>query len=486
MAFVPGYKHDVFVTYCHNDNERMPTFETGWVTVLIQALNVKLNQELRKAEIFIDEMLCCNRGISSQLQEKLRESATLLAILSPSYLESEWCQRERTTFLAEDLKGRIDAGARVFLVERSPVEREARPRELLDLDPIRFWMPESLKGRRILCEHGDLRGCPNDEKDAYFDRLDKLALELANELRALKAATNGGPARSVADGPLIWLAEVTDDLHERREEVRRYLTQAGIGVLPEGFGWDEARRDAMKRDLSRCRLFVQLLSSVSGPPIPGIGQTKPRSQYEIARSAGAAIMQWRSPDLELAGIADPDHCSLISGNNVRAEGFEDFKRAVKDRGQQPPPHPSARRQAMVLLDSWEEDRPLAEDISNELVAAGVIVTDPDFTASRDMKPSEVRQLLEEALRDCQALIVVYGKSPTRWVREHMIESIKIASSGKQDPVAMAVYVGPPEGKPPLPVRGARINVVDGRTGLGDEQRRRLRAFASAIPAVSNA
>jgi hypothetical protein len=103
-----------------------------------------------------------------------------------------------------------------------------------------------------------------------------------------------------------------------------------------------------------------------------------------------------------------------------------------------------------------------------------------------MKPSEVRLALEEALRDCQALIVVYGKSPTRWVREHMIESIKIASSGSQDPVALAVYVGPPEGKPPPPVRGTRIDVFDGRTGLGEEQRKQLRAFASGIPAVAGA
>ncbi len=320
----------------------------------------------------------------------------------------------------------------------------------------------------------------------YFDRLDKLALQLANVLREIKAATNGAPPSKVDDRPLIWLAEVTDDLHERREEVRRYLKQAGVSVLPEGYGWDDARREAMKRDLSRCKLFVQLLSSISGPPLPGVDQTRPRSQYEIAKNAGATITQWRSPDLDLSQVADPDHRSLINGNTVRAEGFEDFKRSVKDRAQQTPSRPTARRQAMVLLDSWEDDRLLAEDISKELVAAGVIVTDPDFTASRDMKPSEVRQALEDALRDCQGLIVVYGKSPTRWVREHMIESIKIASSGSQESVALAVYVGPPDGKPPPPVRGARIDVFDGRTGLGEEQRRQLRAFASAIPAVTSA
>jgi hypothetical protein len=68
----------------------------------------------------------------------------------------------------------------------------------------------------------------------------------------------------------------------------------------------------------------------------------------------------------------------------------------------------------------------------------------------------------------------------------MIESIKITSSGKQEPVALAVYVGPPEEKPQTPVRGMGIDVFDGRKGLGDEQRRQLRAFARAIPAVPNA
>jgi hypothetical protein len=185
-------------------------------------------------------------------------------------------------------------------------------------------------------------------------------------------------------------------------------------------------------------------------------------------------------------VANLDHRSLIDGETVRAEGFEDFKRSVKERAQQGLSGPTHRSQAMVLLDSSEEDRPLAEDISKELEAAGVIVTDPDFVPSRDMKPSEVHLELEKYLKDCQALIVIYGRCTPGWVREHLIESIKIACSGRQQPVTLAVYVGPPENKPAVPVRWKEINVFDGRKGLGGEQRKMLRAFANAIPTVPNA
>ena len=65
---------------------------------------------------------------------------------------------------------------------------------------------------------------------------------------------------------VAFLAEVTDDLEFRRLEVRRYLEQQGIVVLPEaslplGRTQFEVAIDA---DLARSRVFVQLLG-----PIPG-------------------------------------------------------------------------------------------------------------------------------------------------------------------------------------------------------------------------
>jgi hypothetical protein len=65
----------------------------------------------------------------------------------------------------------------------------------------------------------------------------------------------------------IFLADVTDDLDLRRNEVRDYLEQAGFKVLPESWRpYDDlaAFEAAVDRDLAQCTLFAQLLSEVPG------------------------------------------------------------------------------------------------------------------------------------------------------------------------------------------------------------------------------
>ena len=37
MAFVPNYKHDIFVSYAHVDDEPFPGADKGWVTTLLSA-----------------------------------------------------------------------------------------------------------------------------------------------------------------------------------------------------------------------------------------------------------------------------------------------------------------------------------------------------------------------------------------------------------------------------------------------------------------
>jgi len=49
MAFVPGYEHDVFVSYAHGDNRE-------WVGRFVDRLRSKLNEKLGdSAEVWLDE-----------------------------------------------------------------------------------------------------------------------------------------------------------------------------------------------------------------------------------------------------------------------------------------------------------------------------------------------------------------------------------------------------------------------------------------------
>jgi hypothetical protein len=131
MAFVPGYEHDIFVSYAHVDDQPDPGADEGWVTTLVKGLRSRLAQILGRSEAFslwMDPQLAGNTPITPSILDTLQQTATLVVILSPAYLASEWCLRERNRFLLM-IGERVRRESRVFVVERDQVVQGERPAE---------------------------------------------------------------------------------------------------------------------------------------------------------------------------------------------------------------------------------------------------------------------------------------------------------------------------------------------------------------------
>ena len=94
MAYVPGFKFDVFISYSHADErEWVAVFEQNLRESLGRALGVKVSlwqdiKEIRLAEDW-----------QGEIEDGIRGSAAFLTIVSPSYRTSRWCTRERSFFL---------------------------------------------------------------------------------------------------------------------------------------------------------------------------------------------------------------------------------------------------------------------------------------------------------------------------------------------------------------------------------------------------
>lgn len=129
-AYASAYKHDVFVSYAHLDDARMEGVERGWVTTLVNNLRVRLAQKLgaRELSIWMDHELTGNDPLTPEIVETVGTTATLLVVLSQSYLESEWCRRERNAFL-QRVAGRVLEGERVRggVRRRGPAVAAGRP-----------------------------------------------------------------------------------------------------------------------------------------------------------------------------------------------------------------------------------------------------------------------------------------------------------------------------------------------------------------------
>lgn len=464
MAFVPGQEHDAFVSYAHIDNEPLSGAVEGWVTTLQRNLETVVRQKLgdreRRLSIWIDHELAGNRPFAGDIDAALQRTATLLVILSPGYLASDWCRREREAFRTL-VQARIRAGSRVFIVHRDRVDPGAIPSEFGGLLGYRFWIEDG-PGRvpRTLGVP-----VPTPAETEYYSQINQLGTELAAELLRLKELSPQ-PA-PVAQGPAVFLAEVTDDLETRRDEVRRYLSQAGVRVLPTVFYPRDdgaAFEAAMTSDLAQCKLFVQLLSGVVGRKPPPAPNGFPALQYELALRQGLPIMQWRARDIDVAAVEDGAQRGLLDQETVRACAMEEFKQAIVDELRRAPAPPKPKPSSiLVFLNTDGPDRQLAEQIGQYLVDQGVGYTMP----LQEGSPEEVRSDLEDNLLTCDGLMLVYGASSAGWVRSQLRQCRKVISQRDQPLAALAVFEGPPPDKVGLDLVLPNLQRLDCRGGLSD-------------------
>ena len=87
-AFVPGFVHDVFVSYVHVDNRKFGR-DVGWVETFVENLREALPQKLQRGQpdIWRDLRLRSSEPLSDGIRAAVTHAATLLVILSESYLD---------------------------------------------------------------------------------------------------------------------------------------------------------------------------------------------------------------------------------------------------------------------------------------------------------------------------------------------------------------------------------------------------------------
>ena len=257
------------------------------------------------------------------------------------------------------------------------------------------------------------------------------------------------------------LAEVTDDIDARREEVRRYLNQQGLGALPAG-AYHLARAEferSFSGDLARCGCFVQLLGPILGKTPPDVPEGYGRLQYDLAKKRGARILQWRPPDLNLSEATSAAHVAFLRSDTVSAIPLEDFKRSIVDAMVRKEPAP-VEKAPFLFVNAAPPDMEEAQAIVNTL---------DDFVEwemplyDQSASAEAVQNEIEPQLVDCDGLVVVHGKAGPRWVLSQLQQYRKLAPRRKKEPRLLAV-VGATKGfalSIPIKLRGmATFEIAD--------------------------
>ena len=462
MAFVPGARNDVFISYAHFDNEGGATGER-WVSDFVQRLEGALKQRLGcPIDIYFDTRSLEGHTVLSEILENVRQSAVFVPILSPSYVNRQWTKDELEAFIAAEALNRI-----IFTIERLPLETEEEyPQALRERKRSQFWFRTEDSGVVDILT-------PALRPERYFGAITDVVDHMARQLRQLKAAgglgagpgagTSGGPRIEVKnEGPAVLLAHVTEDMDDQRDQVRRHLEQFSIPVLPASLypqgGADFAR--AFEQDLARSAMFVQLLGPVAGRRPPDLPQGYAQFQLDAATAKGVPSMLWRRPDIDPSTITGP-HASLIANPTIQAMSLQSFKAEIVRKMTAPPPPPpkpaSAQRgSGTVFINAVAGDIELASKLEDDFVKEGCTVLLPVLEGPAE----DILRDLSENIIDCDALILVYGSAENMWVRSQLKLYNKLKPKRAENDCVVVICNAPPAPKAPIGMRLPEAYEID--------------------------
>jgi hypothetical protein len=123
-----NFEKHAFISYAHIDNQPLTPEQQGWVSRFHASLEAMLSMRIgRKAEIWRDQKISGNDLFGDEIVAQFPKTAMLVSVLTPRYMESDWCTREVLEFCkaAEQCVGVVlENKSRVIKVIKTPVENE--------------------------------------------------------------------------------------------------------------------------------------------------------------------------------------------------------------------------------------------------------------------------------------------------------------------------------------------------------------------------
>ncbi len=463
------FDSDVFVSYAHIDDQALVEGQKGWISNLHRALEIRLAQLMGKQpKIWRDAKLQGNDVFSDKLIDRLSRVGLLVSVLSPRYVNSDWCTRELREFyrVSEGTGGlRLGDKIRVFKVVKTQIPVEQHPGELHDVLGYDFFVvdPETGRARELSQSSG-----PEDSRQ-YWARLDDLAHDITEALTLLgqsngTQATIAANVTSGGEQATVYLAETSFDLKNERDAIKRELQGHGYKVLPDRplpLIATEAG-DLVKDDLERCRLSVHLVGRNYGIVPEGSTESLVVLQNEVAIACNATDFTrliWMPPDLTTEDERQQRFIESLHNDPRIQEGadivespLEDLKTAIHKKLEPTEDEPTDDGDTLGEVDLGDEliriylicdQRDLDHTLLLEdyLYDQGYEVIVPVF----DGDEAQVRKDHEENLVICDAVIFYYGAGNELWLRRKLREMQKSAAFGRSKPLrAKAIYVALPE------------------------------------------
>lgn len=460
------FRKDLFISYAHIDNQPLNPEEKGWVSRFHASLEALLSMRLgQTAKIWRDDKLRGNDVFADEIIDQFVHTAVLVSVLTPRYLNSEWCTREAHEFCERAKQSGgvvIDNKARVFKIMKSPVDtQEVLPPVIKDVLGYEFFSLEDGTPLELDPAYG--------EKFAqdYNRKVGKLAWDISQLLKQLSTDSHVSSKDNDAHIPpkaTIYLAECSYDRKEAREILEGDLRCHGYTVLPD----QQLPRDeadfvaAVERLLVRCQLSIHLVGASYGAVPDGPSQKSVVVlQNELAvqksKNTGFPRVIWLPDGVSSAQPQQQEFIQALhqdAGAQFAADlitgDIEALKASIHmtlKKLEQPEPKQlekqidDAGRIKQIYLICNEKDRKATVPVRKYLREHGYEVSLPAFEGDA----SAVREAHRQLMSHCDAVILFYGTGSEAWKRAIDNELKKMPGYRDREPLlANFTYLAEPK------------------------------------------
>ncbi len=479
---------EVFISFTHKDNERLSDEQQGWIDRFHEALHKRLDQLWgRETQIWRDPKITGNDLLTPVIEKELQASALLVSVLSPSYLNSKWCNDELRMFCeACSRAGGLvtENKCRIVKAIKTPVDATIQCAAKLILDDSLGYSFFRYDDKGIPWEFDPNLGA--QERQEFLRQVNELAYGLCKTLQAVR----GGKLLYEVVQPSglnVFLAESSYDLGAESAALRRELEQFGHTVLPESplsYAPDYAQR--ARALLRECRLSVHPMGKQYGVIPEGEDRSVVAVAYEVAqeetvRRPDFVRLPWIPPGMTPTDQRQQAFVrSLQDDPRLLVTSLENFKTNIKTvlsaahDGQHQIRPPAATPAIYFICDPIDADSSLP--IEDFLFAQGLEIT--RSLAAGDER--ELRRDHEENLKSCDAAIIYHGLTTPAWLRSKLRDLQKAFGYGRQRPFrARAVVLGEPASVDKQRFRSNEVQVVSSFAAFDSSK---LKPFLSAVRA----
>ena len=440
-AFVPKFENDLFISYAHEDDRR-------WVQAFEDELRDEVSRRLGLGiSVWQDtQRIRAGQNWQSAIREGIKQSAAFLAIISPRYQNSRWCQLERNEFQGQFEANQFITSGRFFKGVKTPWPEQGHRLFLEAIQDVEFFKDD---------EDGTREFTPGSRE--FKRAVRKIADGVEPLLRKMRRGNQRVHVSWPVEECVVAWEQLSDELRSK-----------GFDVQPTGPRDSSFSERLLMEDMDRAVMSVHLLGSVYDPFTERVALLAADAEHQMifwlasGAESTADERQRALIDAIRSGVRPdnrarewPNGWSLIADAGIRR--FIDA--VVTKLRPKPPAEPvpvSTEVPTIYIVHdpTTAADSTVALEIKDQIGRSEQMEV---FVSRADLpSPTDLKLWHENLLRSCDGVLLYRNAAPEGWWNQLAPEVILAERRFERQPIKSRAFLLP---KPPAWEVGPGVKVI---------------------------